>query len=219
MTFGAARVAGRCATPVAFPIPHREGTMSLFKPLALALSLIPLCLAAQESPFHGGRWTMQFGGNSNLFSLGVLKFTSAHSAWLLDLSNAANVITATGTDNVGTTTSANQQYINLDARLGKRFYQTGHPKVVSFQTLALEGGLTDQAFDLTGTHYRQTNTYAGINGELGGAYMLTSGISIGGTASISAGYLSFKNNDSFRRQEGHGYYNQIRVLIALGLYF
>ena len=193
--------------------------MSRFKPLALALSLIPLCLAAQESPFHGGQWAMQFGGSSNLFSLGVLRFTSAHSAWLLDLSNAANVITATGTDNVGTTTSADQQYINLDARLGRRFYQTGHPKVVSFQTLALEGGLTDQAFDLTGTHYRQTNTYAGINGELGGAYMLTSGVSVGGTASLSAGYLSFKRNDSFTKQQGHGYYNAIRVLVALGLYF
>jgi len=187
--------------------------------LVLALSLIPLCLAAQESPFHGGQWAMQFGGGSNLFSLGVLKFTSAHSAWLLDLSNAANVITATGTDNFGTTTSANQQYINLDARLGKRFYQSRQTKVVSFQTLAVEGGLTDQAFDLTGSHYRQTNTYVGLNGEFGGAYMLTSGVSLGGTASISTGYLSFKGNDSFSRQKGHGYYNSVRVMVALGLYF
>ena len=162
---------------------------------------------------------MQFGGNSNLFSLGVLKFSSAHSAWLLDLSNAANVITATSTDNFGTTTGADQQFINLDARLGKRFYHTGGPKVVSFQTLALEGGLTDQAVDLTGSHYRQTSTYAGLNGELGGAYMLTSGLSIGGTASLSAGYLSFKGNDSFAKRSGHGYYNNMRVLVALGLYF
>ena len=218
MTFGAARVAGRCATPVAFEISYPEGTVSRVK-LVLALSLIPLCLAAQESPFHGGQWAMQFGGNANLFSLGVLKFTSDHSAWLLDLSNAANVISATSTDNFGTTTSADQQYMNLDARLGKRFYQTRHPNVVSFQTLALEGGLTDQAVDLTGSHYRQTSTYAGLNGELGGAYMLTSGLSIGGTASLSAGYLSFKGNDSFAKQSGHGYYNNIRVLVALGLYF
>jgi len=108
MSFGAARVAGRCATPVAFEISYPEGTVSRVK-LALALSLIPLCLAAQESPFHGGQWAMQFGGNANLFSLGVLKFTSDHSAWLLDLSNAANVISATSTDNFGTTTSADQQ--------------------------------------------------------------------------------------------------------------
>lgn len=198
--------------------------MASFKSLALMLSLIPFCLSAQEStpdttPFHGGQWGMQFGGNSNLFSLGILRFTSGHSAWLLDLSNSANVINATSTDNFGTTSKADQQFINLDVRVGKRFYQTRHPKVVSFQTLALEGGLTDQAFDLTGTHYRQTTTYVGINGELGGAYLLTSGVSIGGTASFSAGYLSFKGNDSFATQKGHGYYNTVRVMVALGLYF
>ncbi|HYU30382.1 MAG TPA: hypothetical protein VEK83_15235 [Gemmatimonadales bacterium] len=196
--------------------------MARFASLVVALSLLPSCLIAQESdstPFHHGQWAMQFGGNSNLFSLGVLRFTSAHAAWLLDLSNAANVISAKSTDNFGTTTSADQQYINLDVRLGKRFYQTAHPKVASFETLALEGGLTDQAFDLTGSHYRQTSTYAGIDGELGGAYMLTSGVSVGGTAIFSAGYLSFKGNDSFSRQQGHGYYNTIRLLVALGLYF
>src|SRR6058998_709671 len=112
MTFRAPRVAKWRAAPIAFQIPYPEGTVSRVKPLALALSLIPLCLAAQESPFHGGQWGMQFGGNSNLFSLGVLRFTSAHSAWLLDLSNAANVISATNTDKIGgTTSSADQQYI------------------------------------------------------------------------------------------------------------
>ncbi len=114
--------------------------MVSFKSLALALSLTPLCLAAQESPFHGGQWAMQFGGNSNLFSLGVLHFSSARSAWILDLSNSVTVLNATNTDKFGgTSTSADQQFINLDARLGKRHYHTGNAKVVSFQTLALEG--------------------------------------------------------------------------------
>jgi len=186
------------------------------------LLLLPAVASAQESAseqFRPGQWAMQFGGNANLFSLGVLRFTSAHSAWLLDLSNTAQVISATSTDNFGTTTSADQQYLNVDVRLGKRFYQTGHPQVVSFQTLSLDAGLTDQAIDLTGSHYRQTNKNVGISGELGGAYMLTSGVSIGGTAIASVGYLSFKGNDSFRTQKGHGYYNTIRVMVALGLYF
>src|SRR6266516_794598 len=117
MTFRAPRVARGRATPVAFEIPYPEGTVSRLKPLALALSLIPLCLAAQESPFHGGQWAMQFGGNANLFSLGVLHFTSARSAWILDLSNSTTVINATNTDKFGgTTSSADQQFINLDAR-------------------------------------------------------------------------------------------------------
>src|SRR5258705_13287062 len=98
MTFRAPRIARRRATPVAFEIPYPEGTVSRLKSLALALSLIPLCLAAQESPFHGGQWAMQFGGGSSLFSLGVLKFTSPRSAWLLDLATSASILNAKSTD-------------------------------------------------------------------------------------------------------------------------
>lgn len=219
MTFRAPRVAGGCATPVGFEISYPEGTMSRLK-LALALSLIPLCLAAQESPFHGGQWAMQFGGNSNLFSLGVLHFSSARSAWILDLSNSVTVLNATNTDKFGgPTTSADQQFISLDARLGKRHYHTGNAKVVSFQTLALEGGWSDQMVDVPAGNVRQTTWNAGINAELGGGYMLTSGVSVGGTAMLSAGYLSFKRDDPANRETGHGYYSGIRVMIALGLYF
>src|SRR5689334_2136899 len=100
---------------------------------------------------------MQFGGNANLFSLGVLRFTSGHSAWLLDLANSATVINATSTDKFsGTTTSADQQFINLDVRLGKRFYQARHVKIVSFQTLAVEGGMSDQMIDMSAGNLRQT---------------------------------------------------------------
>ena len=220
MTFGAPRLAARCATPIAFRIPYLEGTVPRFTRVVLALSLIPACLAAQESPFHGGQWAMQFGGNSNLFSLGVLRFTSARSAWLLDLSNSAVVLDATNTDKLSaTTTSADQQAISLSARLGKRSYQTGHPKVVSFRTLALEGGWSDQMIDITAGNIRQTTWNAGLNFELGAAYMLTSNVSVGGTAGLSAGYLSFKDNDPASRVTGHGYYDRIRVMVALGLYF
>jgi len=187
------------------------------------LLLLPAVASAQESAseqFRPGQWAMQFGGNANLFSLGVLRFTSTHSAWLLDLSNTASVLNATSTDKLsGTTSSADQQFINLDARLGKRFYQTRHARVVSFQTLAVESGLTDQMIDVSAGNVRQTTWNAGINGELGAAYMLTSGVSVGGTASVSAGYFSFKRDDPIASQTGHGYYNGIRVMVALGLYF
>src|SRR5213592_1867175 len=157
MTFRAPGVAKWRATLIAFQIPYPEGPVSRVKPLALALSLIPLCLAAQESPFHGGQWAMQFGGNSNLFSLGVLHFSSARSAWILDLSNSVTVLNATNTDKFGgTSTSADQQFINLDARLGKRHYHTGNAKVVSFQTLALEGGWSDQMVNVAAGNVRQT---------------------------------------------------------------
>jgi len=200
--------------------------VSRYTPLALLVSLIPAYLAAQDSTasnatgFRGGQWAMQFGGNANLFSLGVLRFTSGHSAWLLDLANSATVINATSTDKFsGTTTSADQQFINLDVRLGKRFYQARHVNIVSFQTLAVEGGMSDQMIDMSAGNLRQTTWYTGLNGELGAAYMLTSGVSVGGTANFSAGYLSYKSNNPAATATGHGFYDGIRVLVALGLYF
>jgi len=193
--------------------------MRSIKPLALILSVLPVCIAAQESPFHGGQWAMQFGGNANFFSLGVLRFTSARAAWLLDLSTSTTVLDATSTDNVGTTTSADEQFISLDARLGRRFYQPRQSKVVSFQSLGLEFGWSDQMVDAPTGNFRQTSWSTGPNFELGAAYMLNSGVSVGGTAALAAGYFSMKGKSTFDHTTGHGYYANIRVLLALGIYF
>lgn len=197
--------------------------MSSFRSLVLALSVLPVYVAAQETatdttPFHRGQWAMQFGGNANLFSLGLLHFTSPRSAWLFDVRTSTSVVDAKSTDNFGTATSADNQFINLDVRLGKRFYRT-RTNVVSFHTLGIEGGWTDQKADVTGTHVYLSQWNAGINLELGAAYMLSDGVSVGGTALFSAGYQSYKVKDSFRKETGHGYYDDIRVLISLGLYF
>ena len=199
--------------------------MPHIKSLAVAL-LIPLSLAAQDSvsqgssPFHGGQWAMQFGGGTNLFSLGVLKFTSPRGAWLLDLSTDASFLDAKETDQFGTTTSADQQFIGVSARLGRRFYQAPGRRVVSFQTIGFEGGLNDQMVDFPGGSARQTTTYYGLNGELGGAYMLTGGVSVGGTASISGGRFMRKRHDPISTLKGDGWYvNGIQVLFALALYF
>lgn len=163
---------------------------------------------------------MQFGGGTNLFSLGVLKFTSPRGAWLLDLSTDASFLDAKETDQVGTTTSADRQFIGVSARLGRRFYQAPGSRVVSFQTIGLEGGLNDQMIDFPGGNVRETTTYYGLNGELGGAYMLTGGVSVGGTASISAGRFTTKGHDPFGTMKGDGWYvNGIQVLFALAIYF
>jgi hypothetical protein len=181
-------------------------------------------LSAQESaaasPFHAGQWAMQFGGGANLFDLGVLHFTSPTAAWLLDLSTSSVFIDATSTSKISaTTTRANQQQLNLAARLGRRSYHTGRPRVVSFRTVAVESGWSDQLIDVTAGTVRLTQWNAGLNGELGGAYLLTEDVSVGGTADLSAGYLSYKRTDPGAAERGHGFYHQYRVLVALGLYF
>lgn len=192
----------------------------------LSLCVVPLCASAQEatsdtSPFHGGQWAMQFGGSANLFSLGVLRFTSPRGAWLLDVASDATFLDATETDNFGgPAVSADQQLLSVNVRLGRRFYQAPRHRVVSFQTIAIEGGLSDQMFDVNGGNVRQTVTSYGLHGELGGAYMLTGGVSVGGTANISVGRFNLKQHDPVSSTDGDGWYvDGIRVLFALGLYF
>ena len=199
--------------------------MSRLLPL-LSLLIVPLCASAQDSvakttPFHGGQWAMQFGGNADLFSLGVLRFTSPRGAWLLDVSSDATIVDATQTNNFGgTPSSADQQVMSVSVRLGRRAYQAPRSRVVSFETIALEGGWSDQLFDVTGGSFRQTITSYGLRGELGGAYMLADGVSIGGTAGVGVGRLNLKRHDPSSTTKGDGWYvDGIRVLFALGLYF
>lgn len=194
--------------------------------LLLVLALIPVRLIAQESttdttPFHGGQWAMQFGGGASLFSLGVLRFTGPRGAWLLDVATSAQFLDAKRTDKLGgTTTSADQQFMDVDVRLGRRFYQTPRRHVVSFQTIAVEGGFNDQMVDVPQGNVRQTISYTGLNFEIGGAYMVTSSVSLGGTASIGTGYYNLKQDDPFTINKGHGWYvDGIQVLFALALYF
>jgi len=192
----------------------------------LSLCLVPLCASAQEStsdttPFHGGQWAMQFGGSADLVSLGVLRFTSPRGAWLLDVSSDATVLDAKQTNTLSATTySADRQFLSVNVRLGRRFYQVPRRRVLSFETVAVEGGLSDQMVDFAGSNLRQTNTNFGVHGEVGGAYMLTGGVSLGGTAGISVGRFKFKAHDSVSTTDGNGWYvDGIRVLFALGLYF
>lgn len=201
--------------------------MLRFTPLLVALSVAPISLTAQEVSrdsmgFHSGQWGMQFRGGSNLVSVGALKFTSPRSAWLFDISSGANFFDGTATDKFGGTTAKNkQQVVNLNLRIGKRAYQAPRNRVVSFQTLAIETGLNDLGYDqIPSGHIRQTIWHFGLNGELGGAYMLSPSISVGGTATVSAGYYKEREDTPSFRFEGHGYYvDGIEFLFALGVYF
>ena len=59
------------------------------KLLALPLSLLPTSLAAQEpaagqaQELRAGQWGVQFGAGFGLANVGVMRFTSPSSAWLL----------------------------------------------------------------------------------------------------------------------------------------
>src|SRR6266550_3182674 len=111
----------------------------------MALALWPTLASAQDSPpdtipFHRHQWAAQFAGGTSFASLGVLRFTAPTRAWLLDFrftgghSHDKDYVQDTLVGD-GYTSKA-----NVDARIGRRFYQGRGKSVVSFQTVGLLGG-------------------------------------------------------------------------------
>ena len=161
--------------------------------LALSPSLASAQDAASDSiPFREHQWAAQFAGGTSFASLGVLRFTAPTRAWLLDFrftgghSHERQFVHDTLVGD-GYTSSA-----NVDARIGRRFYQGRGKSVVSFQTVGLLAGYAHacQGFKQTSVAGNPCSNgwTAGAYGELGGAYLITRRFSIGGTATVAFSY-------------------------------
>ena len=116
--------------------------MPSLRSLALALCLLPACLAAQESStdssaaaFHAGQWAVQFGSDLHLANVGILKFTSPRTAWMLQLDFGGQGLSGTSFDQLGTGTDFNAHQVFVGTGVGRRFYQTARRKIRSFQSI------------------------------------------------------------------------------------
>ena len=170
------------------------------------VALWPALASAQDAapdtvPFHRHQWAAQFAGGTSFASLGVLRFTAPTRAWLLDFrfigghSHDRQYLADTL---VGDGYRSNA---NVDARIGRRFYQGRGKSVVSFQTVGLLGGYAHacQAFSQppVSGHSCSNGWTAGAFGELGGAYLITRRFSIGGTATVAFSYQRTTARSSF----------------------
>ena len=199
------------------------------RPLLLsALLLLPASLCAQEDAtgtdsllFRRGQWAMQFGGGSSFFSLGLLKFTSPKSAWLLDFQVSAVLVNGTFTSGLSGTSDAQDRETSGFVRLGRRSFHRPRGKVVPFHSFAAEWGYLNSTFDLGGGNRQMINQWnAGLYFDVGGVYRLTPSFSVGGNASLSGGYLDRRIDTFSGRFKGKGPYMQgVRVLFAVGIYF
>ncbi len=195
--------------------------------LLSALVALPGTVLAQDTPddstsFHGGQWAVQFGGGLNLFNLGALRFTSPKRAWLLDVGVSAVIVNGKLTDNFGGgTTKAHDHFTAVNARLGKRFYGGGRGKVAPFHSLALEGGYQNrEVAPVVGARQVINQWYAGLYWEVGASYRIAPSLSVGGTGSISGGYLHQKQEDAASTFKGHGFYlDGVQVQLVVGIYF
>ena len=166
-------------------------------PLCFVLAFSPTLASAQDAttdtiPFRRHQWAAQFAGGTSFASLGVLRFTAPTRAWLLDFrftgghSHDKDYVHDTLVGD-GYTSKA-----NVDARIGRRFYQGRGKAVVSFQTVGLLGGYAHACSAFTAPtvsgHSCSNGWTAGAFGELGGAYLITHSFNIGGTATVAFSY-------------------------------
>lgn len=199
--------------------------MRSFASFALVLVLVPMSLAAQDnsrdtSAFRAGQWGLQFGLGSGLVNLGILRFTSPSAAWMLRLDLNAEFLNGTSTTPIDTT-DANDHSMYFAAGIGKRFYQAPHHNVRSFQSFGVAGSYTDrkQTFGV-GNTYTTTNASLGLLGELGGAFWITPNLSLGGTATASAGYEHRVTDNSGTKVRQNGWFvSGVTVFLSVGLYF
>jgi hypothetical protein len=202
--------------------------MASFRPLALALFLFPVCASAQESTtpeFHSGQWALQFGGNLDLATFGIMRFSGPRSALLLNLDVSGQFLKGTVSQSSVGLSDANDHAFFLRASIGSRSYHPLRSKVRAFHGIGLTGGYVDQQNTfMVGFTQKNKQWFAGLQGQVGGAYWLSSNISLGGTGSVSATYTHRQTTQtggggtSVIKQHGIAL-SGVDVALVLGLYF
>jgi len=166
-------------------------------PLA-ALLLLPDAMLAQDSslkvsatPFRRGQWAAQFQAGTAFGSLGFIKFRSPTRALVLDLRVNGGHSESLRSDSSGamqfTTLSS---LANVQARFGWRRYggDGNGAKVVSNYTLGVLAGFNHSVAAGFGDRFDSNGWSAGVFGDVGGTYLLTSQFGIGALASAALTY-------------------------------
>lgn len=156
--------------------------------VVVLVAVLPLDVDAQATdslPFRAGQWGAEFSATGSFGSVGLLRFRSNRSAWLIDV--GGNVRSGTQSDYVTSTDRS-----SVDLRVGPRWYRPIGPRLMQFATVGptigysyekSSGGLAGQEIMLT-----QHSFGAGIFGELGAAWLVTPQLALGAAWQARAGY-------------------------------
>jgi hypothetical protein len=166
-------------------------------PLLPAFVVLPVSLFAQDStvntevtPFRRGQWAAQFQVGSSFASLGFLKFRSPTRALVLDVRVSGSHSESLVTDTAGTRFAGLSSNLLTQLRLGWRRYDAGAPKVASHYTLGVLVGLDHRASASRSGTFEVNGWTAGLFGDVGGTYRVTSQLGLGALAGVSLSYSS-----------------------------
>ena len=163
----------------------------------VALLIVGPPLQAQDAvrsdttPFRRGQWAAQFGGGASLVTLGVLRFSSPRSAWVLDarVSGGHGRSESTYADSTGDTTFTSfTSNAGVTFRVGRRFLRTARRAVVPFLGFGVLGGFSHDAGGSGRSGGESNGWTAGAFGELGGTYLVDDNVGVGVTADAAVTY-------------------------------
>ena len=176
---------------------HRFSSLLLVASTALLVDAAPALAQAAEPagalPFRRGQWGTEFGVSTDFPSVGFFRFFSDRNALLLDVD--VNYIRYTDEFDSPAGPIPNDDYSESDvtARLGIRHYRPIVDRVVGVSTFGVIGSRfaewaeteDEAAMELSGFE-------GGVFGELGGAWMVTRNLSLGGSYQAAATFFNVR---------------------------
>jgi hypothetical protein len=163
---------------------------------SVPLLLLPACLTAQTAqpadttPFHRGQWAAQFLGLTS--SIGVLKFRSPTSAWVLDL----DIFGGHGETLVGDTLTSLSSQASVVVRIGRRTFKPLSRSVVGHRSIGVALGFNH----FVGRGGAGSNGFSvGPQVDLGATYLVVSHIGVGAYGRVGIGYSRSWFNTGFSK--------------------
>jgi hypothetical protein len=158
--------------------------------LSAALVFTQDTSAVETPPFRRGQWAAQFQGGSSFGSLGFIKFRSPTRALVLDVRLGGSHSELLHTDSAGTRFAGLQSLAFTQLRFGWRRYAGGSAKTVAHYSLGVLAGFTHNVSASPGGESSTNAWTAGVFGDVGGTYLLTSKFGIGALAAATLSYTS-----------------------------
>src|SRR5437867_10286037 len=171
-----------------------------------ALLVLPFSLFGQDStakanatPFHKGQWAAQFQAGTAFGSLGFIKFRSPTRALVLDLHISGSHSETMVTDSSGARFGDLHSTAVTQVRFGWRRYSGDGTaaKVVSHYSFGALAGFEHHVAAARGGSSRSNGWTAGVFGDVGGTYLVTSRFGIGALATAAISYRNAVSKSSF----------------------
>jgi len=134
-----------------------------------------------SSVFHRRQWGVDFNIGSGFAGAGLIHFSSATRALVLNVSGDVSTSIPDDTSSTG----GNSSQITIS--LGARRYHPVAPHLLLYRTLGIEGSY-EHEFRGGASPVTDNSQYAGLFGEMGASWLVTPHLALGAAWRLSADY-------------------------------